>query len=99
MGGHFLFEDDREKPTTLNATFCFDGADGKRKMMEVAVRHWITNHEAQIGSGAYGTSGVPAARLTADSNKKPANKQSLGPRDAKTNTTANIFYVSNGYLA
>jgi predicted dehydrogenase len=98
MGGHFMFEDDQETPNTLNATFCFDSADGKRKMMEVAVRHWITNHEVEIGSGAYGTSGVPAAGLTADSNKKPAPKQSLGPKDAKTNTVGNIFYGSKGYL-
>jgi len=47
-----------------------DGAEGKRKMMEVAVRHWITNHEVEIGSGAYGTSGVPAAGLTAETNQK-----------------------------
>src|SRR5882762_4463297 len=98
MGGHFMFEDDQETPNVLNATFCFDGAEGKRKMLEVAVRHWITNHEVEIGSGAYGTSGVPAAGLTAESNKKPASNQSLGPRDAKTNTVGNIFYGSKGYL-
>src|SRR5256885_1917820 len=87
--------------TTLfrsNATFCFDAAEGRRKMMELEVRHWITNHEVEIGTGAYGTNGVPAAGLGADSNKKSANKQSLGPRDAKTNTVGNIFYGSKGYL-
>jgi hypothetical protein len=52
----------------------------------------------EIGSGAYGTSGVPAAGLTTNSNKKPANNQPLGPRDAKTNTVGNIFYGSKGYL-
>src|SRR5437899_8471696 len=98
MGGHFMFEDDQETPNTLNATFCFNAAEGKRKMMELEVRHWITNHEVEIGTGAYGASGVPAAGLGADSNKKPANKQSLGPRDAKTNTVGNIFYGSKGYL-
>jgi hypothetical protein len=67
--------------------------------MELEVRHWITNHEAEIGTGAYGTSGVPAAGLSADLNKKPANKQPLGPKDAKTNTIGNIFYGSDGYLA
>src|SRR5260370_21946655 len=99
MGGHFMFQDDQETPNTLNATFVFDGADGKRKMMELEVRHWITNHEAEIGAGAYGASGVPAAGLTADANKKPASQQSLGPKDAKTNTVGNIFYGSKGYLA
>jgi predicted dehydrogenase len=100
MGGHFMFEDDQETPNTLNATFSFDAPDGKRKMMELEVRHWITNHEAEIGTGAYGASGVPPAGLTASPSKKPADKQpSLGPKDAKTNTVGNIFYGSNGYLA
>jgi len=99
MGGHFMFEDDQETPNTLNATFCFDAPDGKRKLMELEVRHWVTNHEAEIGSGAYGPSGVPPAGLTADTKKTPDSKQSLGPKDAKTNTVGNIFYGSNGYLA
>jgi predicted dehydrogenase len=99
MGGHFMFDDDQETPNTLNATFYFDGSDGKRKMMELEVRHWITNHEAEIGSGAYGASAVPPAGLTASTSKKPANAQSLGPKDAKTNTVGNIFYGSNGFLA
>jgi len=102
MGGHFMFYDDQETPNTLNANFVFEGSDGKRKMMELEVRHWITNHEAEIGTGAYGASGVPPAGLTAPA-KKPAEKKSsaplLGPRDAKTNTVGNIFYGSNGYLA
>jgi hypothetical protein len=100
MGGHFMFEDDQETPNTLNATLCFDVAQGKRKLMELEVRHWITNHEAEIGSGAYGASAVPPAGITADANKKPADKQqSLGPKDAKTNTVGNLFYGSKGYLA
>ena len=100
MGGHFMFEDDQETPNTLNATYYFDTPDGKRKMMEMEVRHWITNHEAEIGAGASGASGVPPAGLTADANKKPADKQqSLGPQDAKTNTIGNIFYGSKGVMA
>src|SRR5205809_4379831 len=100
MGGHFMFDDDQETPNTLNATFCFETPGGKRKMMELEVRHWITNHEAQIGTGAYGASGVPAAGLTAAPAKKPADQpRSLGPKDAKSNTIGNLFYGSNGYLA
>jgi predicted dehydrogenase len=101
MGGHFMFDDDQETPNTLNATLCFEGPDGKRKIMELEVRHWITNHEAEIGSGAYGASGVPTAGLTGDASKKPVKQQqqSLGPKDAKTNTVGNIFYGSKGYLA
>jgi hypothetical protein len=101
MGGHFMFDDDQETPNTLNATFCFEGSGGKRKMMEVAVRHWITNHEAELGTGAYGASGVPAAGLPSPATKQAATSpaQPLGPKDAKTNTVGNIFYGSNGYLA
>jgi predicted dehydrogenase len=95
IGGHFMFDDDQETPNTLNSTFVFDDANGKRKMMEIEVRHWITNHEAEIGTGAYGAGEVPAAGLT----KKAEAKQNLGPQDAKTNTIGNIFYGSNGYLA
>src|SRR3989440_4042321 len=98
MGGHFMFDDDQETPNVLNATFYFEDANRKRKMMEVEVRHWITNHEAEIGSGAYGRSAVPAAGLSAANNKKAGERQSLGPKDAKTNTIGNIFYGSNGYL-
>src|SRR5271168_778098 len=75
MGGHFMFDDDQETPNTLNATFYFDGADGKRKMMEVEVRHGNTNHEEEIGTGAYGESGVPPAGMTAPAKKAPAEKQ------------------------
>jgi hypothetical protein len=42
----------RKTPNTLNATFIFEGKDGKCKMMELEVRHWITNHEAEIGTDA-----------------------------------------------
>jgi len=86
-----MFDDD-QNPNTLNASFCFEVPGGKRKMMELEVRHWITNHEAEIGAGAYGASGVPARDSAADASKKPATQQSLGPKDAKTNTVGNIFY-------
>ncbi len=71
MGGHFMFDDDQETPNTLNATFAFEEPQGKRKMMELEVRHWITNHEAEIGTNAYGAGGIPPAGLT----KKPEDKQ------------------------
>ena len=103
MGGHFMFDDDQETPNTLHATFGFE-ADGKRKLMELEVRHWITNHEADIGAGAFGAGGIPAAGLNVASanrgnRKSAAVQQSLGPQDAPTNTIGNIFYGSKGYLA
>ncbi|HWT80750.1 MAG TPA: Gfo/Idh/MocA family oxidoreductase [Candidatus Methylomirabilis sp.] len=51
IGGHFLFDDDQETPNTLNCAFEFDLPEGKRRMLEFEVRHWITNNEAGIGRG------------------------------------------------
>ena len=65
IGGHFMFDDDQETPNTLNCAFEFDLPDGKRKMMEFEVRHWITNREAehrQRGNGRrQGRSPTPSA--------------------------------------
>ncbi|MGA2601408.1 MAG: gfo/Idh/MocA family oxidoreductase, partial [Bryobacteraceae bacterium] len=44
IGGHFMFDDDQETPNTLNAAFEFN-ENGKKKMLEFEVRHWITNRE------------------------------------------------------
>jgi predicted dehydrogenase len=52
VGGHFMFDDDQQTPNTLNCAFEFDLPDGKRRMMEFEVRHWITNSEAEIGRGS-----------------------------------------------
>jgi predicted dehydrogenase len=51
VGGHFMFDDDQQTPNMLNCAFEFDLPDGKRKVMEFEVRHWITNDEAGIGRG------------------------------------------------
>jgi predicted dehydrogenase len=53
VGGHFMFDDDQETPNTLNCAFEFNRPDGRRKMMEFDVRHWITNNEAGIGHGVF----------------------------------------------
>jgi predicted dehydrogenase len=104
-GGHFMFEDDQETPNVLNAVYYFEDASvpGKRKMMEVEVRPWITNHEAEIGTGTYGGAAVPPAGLKPAVYKAPddaGEKQQapLGPVNAKSNTIGNIFYGTKGYL-
>jgi predicted dehydrogenase len=89
MGGHFMFDDDQETPNTLYCSFEFDGV-GKRKMLEFEVRHWISNHEAGIGTPGFGGETIPGF---------------LGPpgHDEKLNmggnTVGDIFYGSKGYMA
>ena len=58
MGAHFMFDDDWETPNTMIASFFYpdEGAHGKMLMFEV--RHWITNHEGDIGQGEDNTVGV-----------------------------------------
>src|SRR5690349_668310 len=55
MGGHFMFDDDQQTPNTLACSFEFDGPTAKRRMITFEVRHWISNHEAQIGTPELGT--------------------------------------------
>jgi hypothetical protein len=49
-GGHFMFDDDQETPNTITATYEFD-VNGKKKLLVVDVRHWISNREAELGAG------------------------------------------------
>jgi predicted dehydrogenase len=103
VGGHFMFDDDQETPNTLNVAFQFDLPNGKRKMLEFEVRHWITNHEAGIGTGEFKSAGVPAAGLTA-AGPKPRKERmgaapKLGPEAGSHNTIGNIFYGPQGCLA
>jgi hypothetical protein len=90
IGGHFMFDDDQETPNTLNAAFEFDLPDGKRKILEFEVRHWISNREAGIGSVGFGT-GIPGFL-------GPPRKESSHPRGS-SDTVGNIFYGSKGYMA
>ena len=85
-GGHFMFDDDQETPNDLVCTFEYDLP--KRRMITFEVRHWITNHEADIGTRKLGTEEAEAA---------PQEK--LGPLAGSHNTIGDIFYGSNGYLA
>jgi predicted dehydrogenase len=89
MGGHFMFDDDQQTPNDLNCSFEFNLPDGKRRLITFEVRHWITNHEAEIGTHAMGT-------------PEPAESNGgvkLGPMAGSHNTIGNIFYGSKGYLS
>jgi predicted dehydrogenase len=89
IGGHFMFDDDQQTPNTLSCAFEFNQPGGKRRMITFEVRHWIANHEAEIGMPALGT----------PERKTPAGQPKLGPSAGSHNTVGNIFYGSKGYLS
>jgi len=47
VGGKYMFDDDQETPNTLAVAYEFNEG-GKKKLMTFEVRHWMTNHEADI---------------------------------------------------
>ncbi len=101
VGAHFMFDDDQETPNTLNCAFEFNMPDGKRKMLEFEVRHWMSNHEAGIGEGRLSGARIPAAGLQAQPaapKMKAATRPKLGPDAGTKNTIGNIFYGSKGYM-
>jgi len=89
VGGHFMFDDDQQTPNTLNCAFEFRQPSGPPKMLVFEVRHWISNHEAQVGTPELGTPEPVHA----------ANLPKLGPLAGGRNTIGNILYGSKGYLA
>ena len=56
MGGKFLWDDDKETPEVLSASFLYPE---ENKMIELEVRHWCTNEEHGVGVGNifYGSDG------------------------------------------
>jgi predicted dehydrogenase len=86
-GGHFMFDDDQETPNTITCAFEYDLPDGKRKMLEMEVRHWISNREAGIGSPAFGKP------------QGPIPTTGMGAIQGDRNTIGDLFYGSKGYLA
>jgi hypothetical protein len=92
LGGHFMFDDDQETPNTLNAAFEFNQPEGKPKILEFEVRHWITNQEAGIGSLGFGVA-IPGFL-------GPPPRNPSGPRrESVSGSVGNIFYGSKGYMA
>jgi hypothetical protein len=90
-GGHFMFDDDQETPNTLTCAFQFDMPDGKRKLMELEVRHWITPHEGDIDTPGFGLIipsflGYPDPRAE---NRRQFSAQTVG----------SIYYGSKGCMA
>jgi predicted dehydrogenase len=90
IGGHFMFRDDQETPNDLSCAFEFDLPDGKRRMITFEVRHWITNHEAEIGTPALGAPVPPP-------NAGPRPR--LGPSAGSRDTVGDIFYGPKGYFS
>jgi predicted dehydrogenase len=97
MGGHFMFNDDQETPNVITAAYEFNMPDGTRRMMEMEVRHWMSNHEAEIGGGAFGASDMPAAGLDVAAKPDASGKKVSGA--GKHNTIGNIYYGSKGVMA
>jgi len=101
LGGHVMFDDDQQTPNVLTCSFSFDTPDGKHRLMEFEVRHWMTNHEADIGTWSRST--LPPAGLNAGAESAPAapakKDSTLGPASGKPGTIGNIFYGPKGYLA
>lgn len=90
IGGHFMFKDDQETPNDLNCSFEFDLPDDKRKVITFEVRHWITNHEAGIGTPALGAEPPRTSEPT---------HPGLGPALGANHTVGDIFYGPKGYMA
>jgi predicted dehydrogenase len=86
IGGHFMFDDDQETPNTLNAAFEFN-ENGKHKMLEFEVRHWMTNGEATvhekgnnaIGNLFYGSKGYLAVDSYSSYKSWLGKEQTPGP--------------------
>src|SRR5580698_5952568 len=81
IGGHVMFDDDQETPNVLNVAYEFNSPNAPRRLMEFEVRHWMTNHEAEIGAG--GRSSLPPAGLSAPSPVAAKPAASLGPVGGK----------------
>jgi predicted dehydrogenase len=89
MGGHFMFDDDQQTPNVLTCLFEFDGTGAKRRMLEFEVRHWMTNHEAGIGTAGFGVPIPGFLGAPHGDERVPESSGSVG----------NVFYGPKGYMA
>jgi predicted dehydrogenase len=88
VGGKVMFDDDQQTPNVLNCSFEFERANHKPVLLEFEVRHWMTNHEAEIG--------VARKASTASGERAEGG---IGPKEGSYNSVGNIFYGSKGYMA
>ncbi len=113
MGGKFLFQDDQETPNLLSVLYEFESPNGQKKLLEVEVRGWISNHEAGIGTRAYRSRSLPVYAPAHAPARARTHFQApdlarwrgddfrlpLGPLPGTLDTVGNLFYGSKGYLA
>lgn len=88
VGGHVMFDDDQQTPNVLNCTFEYNRPNAQPMLLQFEVRHWISNHEADIGAGR-----------KASANAGEAASGGLGPAEGNYNSVGNLFYGSKGYMA
>jgi predicted dehydrogenase len=88
IGGKVMFDDDQQTPNVLNCAFEYERPNQRPVILEFEVRHWMTNHEAEIGA---------ARKRSTESGE--AAEGGLGPQEGSYNSVGNIFYGSKGYMA
>ena len=103
IGGHFMFDDDQETPNTLNCAFEFN-ENGKHKMLEFEVRHWMSNGEATVAPPPPRTGNTarqrPAAAAAAEAPVDESAAEGAGQRrPPNSDAIGNLFYGSKGYMA
>src|SRR5580704_6128262 len=88
VGGKVMFDDDQQTPNVLNCAFEYHRPNRKPVILEFEVRHWMSNHEAEIG----------ASRRASTPSGETASG-GLGPAEGSYNSVGNLFYGPKGYLA
>jgi predicted dehydrogenase len=88
IGGHVMFNDDQETPNVLNCAFEFLMPDGKKRLLEFEVRHWMTNTEAEIGLPGFGAGAAALPQAVGQAHSKQPKAM-----------CGNLFYGSKGYMA
>ena len=67
--------------------------------MEFEVRHWMTNHEAEIGTLGQEFAAAGGIECRRQTGPGPRRNQRWGRSAGKPGTIGNIFYGPKGYLA